>query len=160
MEKINIIYVDDQREVLSTINKDLSVFEEHCRVEECESADEVLELIEEIDEQGDYLAVVISDHIMPGKNGVELLTEIHADERFTDTKKILLTGMATHQDTIRAINQARIDHYFEKPWKSDELVATIKKLLTQYVLDKGIAYRPYMPILDSQLLFDELRHRM
>jgi len=87
MDKLNIIYVDDQREILSTLSKELQCFEKYVNVEECESAAEALELINEIDCAGNLVAVIISDHIMPGKNGVEFLTEIHKDGRLVRPKK-------------------------------------------------------------------------
>lgn len=160
MDKINIIYVDDQREVLSALAKDLEVFESYVMVEECESADEAIALIDEIDSEGDFIALIISDHIMPGKTGVEFLIEIANDGRFGLTKKMMLTGQATHQDTITAINQANIEKYLEKPWKSDEIVNAVKVLLTQYILDSGINYEPYMPILDQPTLLNCLKNRM
>lgn len=157
MEKINIIYVDDQREVLSTISKELAEFESLVNVEECESADEALEVLTEIDDNGDFPAVLISDHIMPGKSGIDFLCDINKDPRFASTKKILLTGMATHKDTITAINSASIDRYIEKPWKSEDLVGMVKELLTRYILEKGIEYEPIMKVLDQQVLFEILR---
>lgn len=160
MDKLNIIYVDDQREVLSTLSKDLQVFEKYCAVEECESADEALELVNELDTSGDKLAVLISDHIMPGKNGVEFLTEINHDGRFPITKKMLLTGQATHQDTITAINQAGIDKYVEKPWSSEKLIHSVKVLLTRYIFDAGIDYEPYMPILDQPTMLGYLQNKV
>ncbi len=108
MEKLTIVYVDDQREVLSTLSTDLEIFSEYVNLEECESAIEALEIIEEIDDEGDMLAIVISDHIMPEMSGVEFLSKVHQDTRFPLTKKILLTGQATHEDTINAINNAKI----------------------------------------------------
>lgn len=157
MDKINIIYVDDQREVLSTLSKDLQLFEKHVSVEECESADEAMELINDIDSEGDRIAVIISDHVMPGKNGVEFLSEINNDSRFYATRKMLLTGQATHQDTIKAINQANIEKYLEKPWKSEELVEDVKILLTRFILDTGIDYNKYMPVLHQQTLLEHLQ---
>lgn len=157
MENLYIIYLDDQREVLSTLSKELSEFETLFQVEECETADEAYTLMEEIDEQGDNVAVLISDHIMPGKNGVEFLTEVNEDVRFFSTKKILLTGMATHQDTIMAINNARIDKYIEKPWKSDVLVNMIKELITRFVFEKGLDYQKYIKLLDQKVMFEVLR---
>ena len=160
MEKLNIIYVDDQREVLLTLSKDLQVFEKHCTVEECESADEAMELIDEIDKAGDHVAVIISDHIMPGASGVEFLTRINKDPRFRQTRKMLLTGLATHQDTIEAINQAGIDKYIEKPWKSDDLVKAVKVLLTHYIFSKGLDYEGLTPVLDQLTLLDYLQRRV
>lgn len=157
MDNLHIIYIDDQREVLATLEKDLSVFEKYCSLEECESADEALSLINEIDSKGDKTAVIISDHVMPEKTGVELLSEIHGDERFEKSKKILLTGQATHQDTIKAINNAGIQHYFEKPWNSEEIVSTVKKLLTEFIVESGIEHSAYKDILDINVLFKYIR---
>jgi two-component system, chemotaxis family, chemotaxis protein CheY len=157
MENINIIVLEDQREVLQAISKDLIPLEDLISVEECESASEALEVMTEIDRKGDYVAVIISDHVMPVKTGVDFLADIHNDVRFSGTRKILLTGLATHSDTIKAINKAAIDHYISKPWKSDELLNTVKTLLTQFILEKGIAYEKYMAYLDKNVLFEKLR---
>jgi two-component system chemotaxis response regulator CheY len=154
MEKIYILCVEDQREVLDAVIQDLAVFEEKLKLEECESASEALTLMEEIIQEGDHVAVVISDHIMPGKTGVELLTEIKKDGRFPKTRKVLLTGLATHQDTIEAINQAAIDRYIEKPWTREHLENTVKILLTQYILENGIDYQDFTPVLDQMTLLN------
>ncbi|MFY0650848.1 MAG: response regulator [Cyclobacteriaceae bacterium] len=157
MEKLYIVCVEDQREVLNTVSEQLSVFEEYLVLEECESADEAEELIDEIDANGDFVAVVISDHVMPGKSGVELLVGIQEDGRFEATKKILLTGQATHMDTIQAINQAGIDNYVEKPWESGDLVGKVSTLVTEYIVEKGLDYEAFTEILDKQKLFDLLK---
>lgn len=157
MEKLTILYVDDQREVLNTLSKDLQLFDDLVNIEACESADEALELMNDIDDEGDYVAVIISDHIMPGKNGVEFLTEIQNDERFLCTQKMLLTGQATHQDTITAINNANIQKYLEKPWKSEDIQEDVKILLTQFIVQKGIDYEKYMSILHQPTLLNHLK---
>ncbi|WP_104400709.1 response regulator [Vibrio penaeicida] len=157
MEKINIICVDDQREVLSAVLQDLTPLEEWLEIEDCESAEEALELIDDLDAQGEHIALIISDHVMPGKSGVELLTEISEDRRFTHTKKVLLTGQATHQDTISAINKARIESYFEKPWNGKELVDCARRLVTEYIFDAGMEYESYQLQLDQQTVFSRLR---
>lgn len=157
MQKPNIVCVDDQREVLATLKKDLEEFVELFKIEYCESAEEANELIEEIDENGDHLALLICDHIMPVSNGIDFLIEVDKDMRFTKTKKLLLTGLATHQDTIVAINNASIDFYVEKPWESKDLVGAVKHLITKYILSSGIEYKNYLSMLDQDLLYKELR---
>jgi len=157
MENITILCVDDQAEVLDAVVRDLRPLQKFFRVEEAGSAEEAKKIIDETVRSGDYVGLVISDPVMPGETGVELLGAIFRDDRFSDTKKILLTGQATHADTIRAINEARIDNYFEKPWKPEDLVATAKKLLTRFILKKGIDYKDYMPILDQATLLENLR---
>lgn len=159
MDKIYIIVVDDQREVLDAVSGDLSDFEEKFKLEECETAQEAEELLEEIYADGDFAALIISDHVMPEKSGVEFLKGLHMDERFHVSKKILLTGLATHQDTIEAINAASIDGYIEKPWKKEKLVQMVKELLTRYITDQGIDYENYIPLLDQPALYAALKKR-
>jgi len=157
MENIYILLVEDQREVLQAVAKDLEFFEDAFVIEECESAAEAWTLMQAIDKKGDDVALIISDHVMPEKSGVEFLVEVNSDERFKSTRKILLTGLATHRDTIRAINQAAIHNYLEKPWKSEDLIASVRKLVTEYMLEKGIDYEPYLKYLDATTLFEIIR---
>jgi two-component system chemotaxis response regulator CheY len=153
MEKINIICVDDEREVLDSVIRDLDYFSDMFNIEECESAFECLDLLEELDAEQEYVAVIISDHVMPEKSGVELLTEIALDNRFLGTKKLLLTGLATQADTIKAINAAKLDHFLEKVWDPQELLQTVKELVTEYIIEKGIDYEDYMEKLDAPTLY-------
>lgn len=157
MQKPNIVCIDDQREVLATLKKDLEIFQEFFRIEYCESAEEANEIIEEIDDNGENLCLLICDHIMPVSNGIDFLIEVDKDIRFTKTQKLLLTGLATHKDTIIAINNANIDFYVEKPWESKDLIKAVKLLLTKFLLTSGIDYKDYLPILDQELLYKELR---
>ena len=153
MEKINIICVDDEREVLDSVMRDLDYFSDTFNIEECQSAGECLDLLDELDDEQEYVALIISDHVMPEKSGVELLTEVAADNRFSGTKKLLLTGLATQTDTIKAINNAKLDHFLEKVWDPEELLQTVKELVTEYIIEKGIDYEPYMEKLDAPTLY-------
>ncbi|MCR9367183.1 MULTISPECIES: response regulator [Vibrio diabolicus subgroup] len=157
MEKLNVVCVDDQREVLSAVLQDLEPLHQWLNIEDCESAGEVLELMDELDAEGEMIALIISDHVMPGKTGVELLTEVSQDSRFVRTRKVLLTGQATHTDTINAINSAGIDRYFEKPWQASQLIECVRNLVTQYIFDMGLDYTQYHEHLDQSVVFERLR---
>ncbi len=157
MEKINIICVDDQQEVLDSVMRDLRPLTPLVRLEEASGVADCLKLMEQIDDEGDMVAVVISDQVMPGESGTELLGKVASDKRFAGTRKVLLTGQATHADTINAINDGHVDNYVEKPWQPEKLLAVVKRLLTLYILDKGLDHTEYMPILDNATLFSKLR---
>ncbi|ELH0895484.1 response regulator [Vibrio fluvialis] len=157
MEKLNIICVDDQREVLSAVLQDLEPLATWLNIEDCESAYEVLDLMDDLDAQGEHIALIISDHVMPGKTGVDLLTEVAEDSRFKGTKKVLLTGQATHTDTINAINAAGIDRYFEKPWNAKTLVECVRSLATEYVFERGMDYTEWHDHLDQKIVLARLR---
>ena len=157
MTKLWVICVDDQREVLNNVVRDLSRLTEWLDIDECESAHETLELIDEMDCKGVTPALIISDHLMPGKNGVELLTELYNDGRFPHLKKILLTGQATHKDTIQAINQAHVDFYFEKPWQAEKLQAMVRKLLTDYLFESGLYDKSYRTFADGESMLKHMK---
>ena len=157
METLNIICVDDQQEVLDSVMRDLRPLTTHVRLEEASSVADCMQLIDQIDDDGDHVAIVISDQVMPGETGTELLGKVAADRRFGKTRKVLLTGQATHADTITAITDGHIDNYIEKPWQAEKLLAVVKRLLTLYVLDAGLDHTEYMPVLDPTTLFSKLR---
>ncbi|MGQ9560527.1 MAG: response regulator [Candidatus Oleimicrobiaceae bacterium] len=155
MEKLKVLCIDDQREVLAALRKDLEPLSAVCTIVECESAAEAEELLAEMEERGDQLALIICDHIMPGKNGIDLLAELVKAGRFPDTKKLLLTGLATHEDTIYAINEAHIDRYVEKPWDARQLQQSVRILLTTYLVRSGLDYQPYVELLEQLVVNKE-----
>jgi response regulator RpfG family c-di-GMP phosphodiesterase len=79
------------------------------------------------------------------------------DDRTVDTRKVLITGQANQEDTIRALNDAKLDHYFSKPWDVDMLLDVVRQQLTDYVLMMGIDPLPYMRVLDGVRIMDALR---
>jgi len=154
---LHIICVDDQREVLAALQNDLSVLP--FGVEGCESAEEAWEVIEELDASGKFVALIICDQVMPDKNGVDFLAEVATDDRFSHTRKMLLTGLATHSDTIRAINESNIDMYVEKPWNVESLLDHIRRLVTESVVSARLDYSSMIDILHSETLFEALRKK-
>ncbi len=83
--------------------------------------------------------VVISDFLMPGLNGVELLKRIRA--RQPEAVRILLTGFADKENAIRAINEVAIYQYIEKPWDNDDLLLLIRNALSERNLRRELADR-------------------
>lgn len=68
--------------------------------------------------------LVISDFLMPGMDGVELLLEIR--RLYPEACLMLLTGYADKQNAIRAINEVGIFHYMEKPWDNEDLLEIVE----------------------------------
>ena len=160
METPSILCVDDPPEVLHTLRNDLELFAGPFGLFECESAAEGWELLEEIDAEDGGVGVIVCDHVMPEKSGVDFLGEVEEDARFTHTKKMLLTGLATHQDAIQAINRAGLDCYIEKPWDPEQLIGSVRKLMTEFIVQAGVEYQSLMEVLDQQVLYRELRKRV
>ncbi|HIU18138.1 MAG TPA: response regulator [Candidatus Avidesulfovibrio excrementigallinarum] len=157
MEPLVIICVDDQREVLAGVARDLAILEPFVRIEECESAKEARTLLNELDVEGRPVALIVCDHIMPEVSGVEFLSSLVTDRRFPHVKKLLLTGQATHKDTIEAVNSARIDFYIEKPWEPDALASVCRRLISEFLFDAGQYSEEYRKFVDPQVLLKRLR---
>ena len=160
MSKPVILCVDDQREVLAALTKDLDSLTTHFSIVDAESADEALEVLDDLEASGAPIALIISDHVMPGVSGVDFLSKVAAQSRFSKTRKLLLTGLATHEDTIRAINEGHIDNYTAKPWQPGTLLASVKKLITEYVFDAlPDDYLSYKALMDPDVMIKRLQKR-
>jgi len=131
MDKGFIICVDDEESVVSTLKEQLAKYFGHTHeIEVATSVDEAWEIIQEIISEGGSVEVVITDQVMPGLKGDELLEKVN--QISPDTIKILLTGQAGLQDTIDAINKGGLNYFVEKPWKIEELHVHIERLIQKY----------------------------
>ena len=131
MDKGFIICVDDEESVVSTIKEQLAKYFGHTHeIEVATSGDEAWEIIQEIISEGGSVEVVITDQVMPGLKGDELLEKVN--QISPDTIKILLTGQAGLQDTIDAINKGGLNYFVEKPWNIEELYVHIERLIQKY----------------------------
>lgn len=156
-EKIYIFVVEDEPEVLDAIVRDISGFEDTFPIEMADTAEEAKELMTELMDAGGEIGLILCDHVLPGQNGVELLVDMQKEPRTQKTKKVLITGQAGLDETVRAVNEADLEQYIAKPWNKEELVGITKKLLTDYVLDNGENPIAYMQVLDSERIADEIR---
>ena len=74
----HILCVDDEEGILAALRQQLSArFGGECDIAVAKNAREALDLMEDLQQDGEQLAVVIADQIMPGMKGVELLEEVH-----------------------------------------------------------------------------------
>lgn len=156
-QKIYILVVEDEPEVLDSIVRDLSSYETYFQIEMADTAEEARELIQEILGNDHQIALILCDHVLPGDNGVELLVEMQKSEFTARTRKVLITGQAGLQETVRAVNEADLKHYISKPWQKEELVGIVRELLTDYVLENVKAPLRFMSILDEERIAESIR---
>lgn len=157
MSQIVILSIEDEPEVREAIRRDLRPFADKFRIEAAEDIPDARELINSIYDDGDTVGLVLCDHRLPGTTGVEFLTELHADPERQAIRKVLVTGQAGHEDTIRAINDGGLHHYISKPWKSENLLEIVRAQLTEFVLASSeIDPMPYVAILDGPRLLEKI----
>ena len=134
-----LLAVDDDVNVLAAVERDLrKKYSDRYRVLRADSGSAALELLGQLQKRSTPVALVLSDQRMPRMSGVELLTEVA--RTFPETKRVLLTAYADTDAAIRAINDARVDHYLLKPWDppDEQLYPVIDDLLD----DWQAQYRP------------------
>ncbi|HEY9808421.1 MAG TPA: response regulator [Halomicronema sp.] len=138
MNKPIIICVDDEQTILQSLKIELKKnLAENYLIETCETSQDALDLLEELLKEGREIPVIISDYLMPGIKGDELLKEIH--HRSPQTLKILLTGQADLAAVSNAIKYAKLYRYIPKPWQPEDLSLTVKEALRSYAQEKQIA---------------------
>jgi putative two-component system response regulator len=72
--------------------------------------------------------LVLLDMQLPGKSGQEVLGEIRADPRTRLIPVVMITGAATHDTKLKAI-QAGVTDFIAKPFSPEELAARVRALL-------------------------------
>lgn len=115
---ISVLFVDDEPMLLSGLRRMLRPMREQWQMSFAESADQAIGLLASAP-----FDVVVSDIRMPGRSGVDLLTEV--SQRWPHTVRIILSGEA---DLETACHSVRVSHQFlSKPSDLDVLRATITR---------------------------------
>jgi len=124
MEKGVLLCVDDEAIVLTALKDQLRrAFGADFVIDVAESAEEALELLDELSAQGHKVLVIVSDWLMPGMKGDEFLIQAH--KRFPTVVKIMLSGHAEQAAVDRARREAGLHEFLAKPWNAAELVDSI-----------------------------------
>ena len=119
--KYDILIVDDELEVLKTIERDLYL--ENFSLIKAASGEEALEII---NRQPVYVA--LCDQKMPGgMNGTTFLNE--ARKRQPHLVGIILSAFSEPEHLFSGINEAKAFYYLLKPWEPEELILRLTQAL-------------------------------
>ena len=134
-----ILAVDDDAPVLRAVERDLRArYADEYRVIGAGSGADALEVVRELTQRDDAVALFLCDQRMPAMTGTELLTE--ALKLQPEAKRVLLTAYADTDVAIRAINEIRLDQYLLKPWDPPE--EKLYPILDDLLADWTAGYRP------------------
>lgn len=73
------------------------------------------------------LDMVIADHRLPDGEGVALLRKVL--DRRPATRRVLMTAYSDPEISVRAINEAHVDYFLQKPWDAALVGARVGQLL-------------------------------
>ena len=111
----SILVVDDEPAIRDSLETLLS--EANYRVTLAKNGSEGLKKIER-----DIFDLILLDVMMPDKNGLEVLEEIHHSS--PETAVIMITAFGTIENAVRAIKSGALD-YVTKPWDNEKLLIDI-----------------------------------
>ncbi|MFQ5688775.1 MAG: sigma-54-dependent transcriptional regulator [Gemmatimonadota bacterium] len=112
---VRILVIDDEPSILDSCESVLSADGYECQVER--KADEALQRL-----KGQRFDIVLIDQSMPQIHGLDILAEVR--QRSADTICIMMTGHATTEASIRAV-QAGAWEYLPKPFTATQLLVVI-----------------------------------
>ncbi len=138
MNPIAILCIDDEWMVLDVLSEQLSrCLKDQETIVAAETAEEALEVIEELQEEGYEIAVVIVDYYLPGMTGSELLVTLQ--NQLPHTLKILLTGNINPENFEEIVQKTNLYRYITKPWDELDLQLTIQEAIRRYHQDLQLA---------------------
>ena len=117
LSDVTVLVVDDEPSNLTSLQK---IFQrEGLRVLTAENARQALEVA-----RRHRVQVVLTDLMMPGTNGVELLRALK--EVTPDTEVVLMTAYGTVETAVQAMREGAYD-FVEKPLKRMTIVKSVRK---------------------------------
>ena len=146
-----VFVVDDEEMVVTSLESFLQLETRH-RIRTFVEPNEALGAVEE-----DEPDVVVADFMMPGMDGIELLKAVRRSR--PAASRILLTGYADKENAIRAINEAEIFQYVEKPWENERLELIIHNAVERARLIRDLNSR-MEDLEDAHEELSDLRRRL
>lgn len=114
-----IVYIVDDEEMVATALQSFLQLETPYDVRTFTSPTAALAALHD-----EHAEVIVADYMMPDLDGISFLRSCRELRPFST--RILLTGYADKENAIRAINEAGLYYYLEKPWDNEHLKLVIR----------------------------------
>jgi two-component system repressor protein LuxO len=118
MERTTVLLVDDSESCLFGLGHALR--DRGLQLRFAKGAEAGLQALEQ-----ERIDVVVSDYLMPGRDGIEFLEEVA--RRHPDTVRVLMTAHTGIEVAIEAIHRARVHHFLQKPIDREALRAVVEQ---------------------------------
>jgi ligand-binding sensor domain-containing protein/signal transduction histidine kinase/DNA-binding response OmpR family regulator len=134
--KLTILLVEDNRDLLDFIKKNLK---QEYNILLAENGEDALQILER-----KHVEIVISDVMMPIMDGVELVNRLKQNEQFCHIPIILLSARTNVEIKIEGL-ESGADCYIEKPFSIEYLKAQINSLIrNRIVVQEKFANSPFI----------------
>ena len=119
MAKAHLLIIDDEPNTLASLSRAFRLAGHEATV--CDQPARALELV-----RSQAFDLILSDVVMPGKDGIALLEEIKA--LGVTAPVVMMSGQAHVQMAVRATKLGAID-FLEKPISTDKLLLTLENAM-------------------------------
>ena len=117
--KAHLLIVDDEANTLASLSRAFRLAGHEATV--CDNAGKALELA-----KAQNFDLILSDVVMPGKDGLTLLEELKAQG--VTAQVVMMSGQAHIEMAVKATRLGALD-FLEKPISSDKLLLTVENAL-------------------------------
>jgi DNA-binding NtrC family response regulator len=117
--KAHLLLVDDDPNTLASLSRAFRLAGHEATV--CDNAARAIELL-----RSEAFDLILSDVVMPGKSGLELLEDLKVAG--VKTPIVLISGQANIEMAVRATKLGALD-FLEKPLSTDKLLVTVENAL-------------------------------
>jgi HD-like signal output (HDOD) protein len=146
-----LLFVDDEPAVLRGLERQLHGMRHEWKMDFLDNGSKAMEFL-----SANPVDVIVTDLIMPGMDGMQLLTEVQT--RYSNTVRLVLSGHADRDSVLKLVGPAH--QYLSKPCNADELRGAIARsfglsdLLSSEQLKnlaKKLTSLPILPSLHHEL---------
>jgi two-component system response regulator HupR/HoxA len=116
-EKSAILLIDDEKPLLEVYAAALSPHFEISKATSTREAEFIL--------RQKKFKVVVTDHLMPGGNGMSFL--VRAREEYPEMQRVLVTAYMKPEMLLRSVNEAALFRYLLKPISLGELTKVVQE---------------------------------
>jgi len=124
-KEIQVLFLDDEESIIDGMQR--LFMRESFGIAATTQVDEARAVLAK-----EKIKVIVSDQRMPQISGVAFLREVK--EKYPDVIRILFTGYTDFTAAEEAINLGEVYRFISKPWKTTELVTTIRQSIEHYDL--------------------------
>jgi DNA-binding NtrC family response regulator len=117
--KAHLLLIDDDANTLASLARAFRLAGHEATV--CDNAQRAIELV-----RAERFDLILSDVVMPGKSGMELLEDLK--KAGVETPIVLISGQANIEMAVRATRLGALD-FLEKPLSTDKLLLTVENAL-------------------------------
>jgi CheY-like chemotaxis protein len=126
-QKLAILTVDDEKIILDSVRAQLERnFQQKYLLEFAESAEEAMEITNDLVTEGITILLIISDYMMEGMKGDAFASWIR--ETYPQIKVVMLTGHMGKELSKELLGAQLVEKIIQKPWKEEELVELVERL--------------------------------